>query len=239
MFTLNEQKLREVFAEQDGPIVPFDPMEVSADELHSVVDECLERGIIEKGDSLASIAVYPLSMVEPEPVLSVTPGRGPLLLGGSVDFATEDGKLADRSAEVLRKLVEAANDLYRESVPSLFRVEVPERDDAYLFTDYCDAEAFADAWNSGETLGISIGVEDAYPITPGEEAAETIRQERADSLEGRDWPNLADAAVIAAAEALRQGVALEEIASRLAAEPEALNTIQHWQEIDRDRNVVA
>lgn len=66
---------------------------------------------------------------------------------------------------------------------NLFRVEVPERDGAYLFTRYEDAEAFAEAWNSRDTLGISIWVEGICPLEPGFDVERVIAAERGDALE--------------------------------------------------------
>jgi hypothetical protein len=125
MFALNEQKLRAAFAaskegnepEGYGWVSPFDPLSIDADELHRIVDNCLERGIIDKADERAMMAIYPLSLSEPEPLLSVNPGEGPLLLGGSVVFNVGDerGDQVEESIAVLSAMVEAANALYAES----------------------------------------------------------------------------------------------------------------------------
>ena len=122
MFALDEQKLREEFAnDDDGWIAPFDPMKVDADELHRVVDACLEREVIATPNAKAWLAVYPLSISEPEPLLSVNPGEGPLLLGGSVVFGVGDehGDEVEESVVVLAALVDAANALYAESSAAL------------------------------------------------------------------------------------------------------------------------
>lgn len=118
MFELDEGKLREAFAGEDDWIEPFDPMWVDADQLHRVVDACLERKIITPPNSKAWLAIYPLSIAEPEPLLSVNPGGGPILLGGSVTFAVSNddkGDLVTESVVVLEAMVEAANALYAES----------------------------------------------------------------------------------------------------------------------------
>jgi hypothetical protein len=119
MFRLDEGKLREAFSTDDESWVePFDPIEVDADQMHAVVDGCLDLGIIEKPNPRASIAIYPLAISEPEPLLSVNPGEGPLLLGGSVPLDVGSDDMGDELAEsigVIRALIEAANALYAES----------------------------------------------------------------------------------------------------------------------------
>lgn len=118
IFKLNEGRLREAFAGEDFAIEPFDPPQILADELHGLLDNCLDQGIIEKRDPKASIAIYPLAESEPEPLLAVNPGEGPMLLGGRVDFVVGDEDKCDEvreSVAVLRALVEDANALYAES----------------------------------------------------------------------------------------------------------------------------
>jgi hypothetical protein len=126
MFKLNEQKLRAAFAESKegnepegyGWVAPFDPMSIDADDLHRIVDDCLERDIIEKDDPQAMVAVYPQAIGDPEPLLSVNPGSGPMLLGGeAIHHVNEEeaGTPEDRSVIALRALVEDANVLYAES----------------------------------------------------------------------------------------------------------------------------
>jgi hypothetical protein len=99
-------------------VAPFDPISIDADALHRIVDDCLERDIIEKGDPRAMMAIYPLSISEPEPLLSVNPGCGPMLLGGQAVYRVSEEEAStpeDRSVIALRALVEDANALYAES----------------------------------------------------------------------------------------------------------------------------
>jgi hypothetical protein len=67
-FTLHEEELRSALRDEDREdwIAPFDPMNVSADELHNIVDDCLGAGIIERPSDGASLAIYPNSMSDPE-----------------------------------------------------------------------------------------------------------------------------------------------------------------------------
>lgn len=126
IFKLNEEKLRAAFAESKegnepegyGWVAPFDPISIDADALHRIVDDCLERDIIEKDDPRAMVAIYPLSISEPEPLLSVNPGAGPMLLGGCAIYRVSDEEAStpeERSVIALRVLVEDANALYAES----------------------------------------------------------------------------------------------------------------------------
>lgn len=125
MFKLNEEKLRAAFVaskegnepEGYGWVAPFDPISIDADGLHRIVDDCLERDIIEKDDPQAMIAIYPLSISEPEPLLSVNPGGGPMLLGGQAVHRVSEAQAStpeDHSVIALRALVEDANALYAE-----------------------------------------------------------------------------------------------------------------------------
>jgi hypothetical protein len=126
MFNLDENKLRAAFVENEqgedqaslGWVAPFDPISIDADELHRLLDDCLERGIIEKDDPQAGIAVYPLAISDPEPLLAVNPGDGPTLLGGEAIHNVSDDVAAtpeDRSVIALRALVDDANALYEDS----------------------------------------------------------------------------------------------------------------------------
>jgi hypothetical protein len=125
MFRLNEEKLRAAFAATGDAqesahyrwIEPFDPMSIDADDLHRIVDDCLQLDIIEKADPSASIAVYPLAISDSQPLISVNPGRGPMLLGGeALRHVTEEvaSTLEDRSVIALRVMVDDANTLYGE-----------------------------------------------------------------------------------------------------------------------------
>jgi hypothetical protein len=121
-FILDEKKLRAALHEEerDDSIIAFDPMEISADEIHQVVDDCLSAGIIERPSHHASLAIYPLSMSDPEPILAVDPGfGGPLLLGGSVEFRIGDvADDVDATSTVLANLVDQANRIVAEAAHS-------------------------------------------------------------------------------------------------------------------------
>jgi hypothetical protein len=118
-FTLAEQKLRAALRDRarEDSIVVFDPMKVSADEIHQIVEDCLSEGIIERPSCRASLAIYPLSLSDPEPILAVGLGLGgPLLLGGSVEFGVGDasGEL-DAAVAVLNNVVDQANRILAEA----------------------------------------------------------------------------------------------------------------------------
>lgn len=115
-FTLDEEALRAAFEEEEW-ILPFAPSFIDADELHRILAQCQERGIIGRPSSRAELAVYPLSIAEPEPQLAVDPGLGgPLLLGTSVEF--RNGRVPDAiegSLAVMVDLVEQANRILEEA----------------------------------------------------------------------------------------------------------------------------
>ena len=70
------------------------------------------------------IAVYPQAITDPEPLLAVNPGGGPMLLGGlAIHHVGEDraSSVEERSVLALAALVEDANDLYAESEPGKTR----------------------------------------------------------------------------------------------------------------------
>ena len=126
MFKLNEEKLRAAFARREeaedaaslGWVAPFDPMSIDADELHRIVDDCLLQEIIQRADPRAMIAVYPQAISDPEPLLSVNPCSGPMLLGGEAIHHVSDEEAStpeDRSITALRSLVDDANALCGES----------------------------------------------------------------------------------------------------------------------------
>ena len=136
MFKLNQEKLRAAFVaaeEGDEPecygwVEPFDPISIDADELHRIVDGCLDRDIIERDDTQTMIAVYPLAISDPEPLLSVNPGSGPVLLGGeAIHRVSEEAASTpeDRSVIALRALVDDANALYAESEAAKSRSGMP------------------------------------------------------------------------------------------------------------------
>ena len=146
MFTLNEEKLRAAFAESKegndpegyGWVAPFDPMSIDADDLHRIVEDCLERDIIEKDSPRAMMAIYPLSVSEPEPLLSVNPGGGPTLLGGQAVHHVSEAEACtpeDRSVIVLRALVEDANSLYASLTALIEEAQKPLKDLVRLADD--------------------------------------------------------------------------------------------------------
>lgn len=136
MFNLNEKKLRAAFVENEqaedpaslGWVAPLDPISIDADELHRLLDDCLNRGIIEKNDPQAGIAVYPLAISDPEPLLAVDPGHGPTFLGGeAIHNVSEDAAatLEDLSVIALRALVDDANALHEDSEVAKSRSKDP------------------------------------------------------------------------------------------------------------------
>jgi hypothetical protein len=146
MFTLNEEKLRAAFAEGKkgtepegyGWVAPFDPMSIDADDLHRIVDDCLERDIIEKDDPRAMMAVYPQAISDSEPLLSVNPGGGPMLLGGEAvhHVSEEEASMPeDRSVIALRALVEDANALYASLTVLIEEAQRPLKDIVCLADD--------------------------------------------------------------------------------------------------------
>lgn len=116
-FTLDEEALRAAFEEEEW-ILPFAPLSIDADELHHLLLQCQDRGIIRPPSSRAALAVYPLSIAgDREPQLAVDPGLGgPLLLGTSVEF--RNGlvpNVIEGSLAVIIDLVEKANRILEEA----------------------------------------------------------------------------------------------------------------------------
>jgi len=115
-FELNESALREALEDQRW-IIPFAPLRPDADELHHLVAQCEERGIISPPSEGAGIAIYPAAIASPEPQLAVDPGfGGPLLLGGDVAF--QRGLVSDviqGSFAVICDLVQQANRILEQA----------------------------------------------------------------------------------------------------------------------------
>jgi hypothetical protein len=67
----------------DGDLWPINAYS-DPDELNLLVEAAQETGILAAECPRARLYVYPMSLVEPEPVLAVNLGRGPTLLGHAV-----------------------------------------------------------------------------------------------------------------------------------------------------------
>ena len=110
MFDLREGKLREALADDENNLFAFDPMKVDADELHGFIDDALGQGVIGREDSMVGIAIYPLALGEPEPLVAVHTSRS-IVVGGSVFFEIGPND-EEGTVNTVRRIVEAADSLY-------------------------------------------------------------------------------------------------------------------------------
>lgn len=112
LFVLDVGRARAELRDPGGAIRAVDPYS-DADELHRLLDDAQEREIIRARHPRATIAVYPMSVAEPDPVLAVHPGGGgPTLLGFEQKLRRhEDEDPVDFTVRVLEEMVEEANGL--------------------------------------------------------------------------------------------------------------------------------
>lgn len=110
MFDLNEDKLRDALADEENDLVAFDPMKVDADELHDFIGEAETQGVVGREDSAVCIAIHPLALGEPEPLVAVRTSRS-IVVGGSVLFETGPDEV-EGTVGTMRRIVEAADAIY-------------------------------------------------------------------------------------------------------------------------------
>jgi len=73
-------RARQSIEDPHGAIWPVNSFS-DADELNSLFETAVHSGIIASRDPGALIHIYPLSLSDPEPVLALSRGTGPSLLG--------------------------------------------------------------------------------------------------------------------------------------------------------------
>lgn len=75
----------------DGAIWPVNSFS-DADELNSLFETAVHSGIIASREQGALIHIYPLAISDPEPVLAVSPAKGPSILGCSLKLGERVGE---------------------------------------------------------------------------------------------------------------------------------------------------
>ena len=75
----------------NGAIWPVNSF-TDADELNSLFEAAVHSGIIASRDQHALIHIYPLAISDPEPVVAVSGGNGPSMLGYSLKLRERDGE---------------------------------------------------------------------------------------------------------------------------------------------------
>ena len=113
---------------------------------------------------------------------------------------------------------------------NIWQVTAQDREDGtYLFDDYGDAEAFAEAV-SRDDHPFATGVEDTW-INRGEEAGALIAAERGDQIEDAGMPSVA--------EDVREGIDLSRVLVGLAAigehRSEAATLLRRWRDEENRR----
>lgn len=133
VFYLQEERVREEIA--DLRIIPV-TVDDDADTLHAILIAASEPDdgsppVIHRSREFASLAVYPLSMAEPDPTLAVNPGvGGPTLLGhGCPPIREPDLSPVDATVSWLRECVNQANALISNNEEH--RVERPVLNHVY------------------------------------------------------------------------------------------------------------
>ena len=111
MFDLDHRRAAFDLANPDGAISPVSPHS-DPDELNTLVDDALFARVIRRARPDVCLAIYPLSLSDPEPILAVNPSSGPTLLGWSLKLQQHDGENpVDFTVRVLDQIVEQANAL--------------------------------------------------------------------------------------------------------------------------------
>jgi predicted RNA-binding Zn-ribbon protein involved in translation (DUF1610 family) len=110
-FKLHRDRAAQELARGAGAITTVHP-HCDADELDALARDALLLDIIARADPRAEIAVHPRSLVDPDPLLAVSLGPGPTLLGSSLTVSQHrDEGPVDFTLRVLTLIVEAANQL--------------------------------------------------------------------------------------------------------------------------------
>jgi hypothetical protein len=87
-----------------------------ADELNRLLEATQNAGVLVAARTGAYIYVYPLSISEPDPVLAISPGTGPNLLGHELKLREEEGEdPIEFTLRLLEGIVDEANGLAAEA----------------------------------------------------------------------------------------------------------------------------
>ena len=111
LFTLDRRRAAFDLRNLEGAVSPVSPHS-DADGLNALVDDALFARVIRRARPDVCLAIYPLSLSDPEPILAVNPSSGPTLLGWSLKLQQHNGENpVDFTVRVLDQIVEQANAL--------------------------------------------------------------------------------------------------------------------------------
>jgi hypothetical protein len=111
LFKLDPERLAAQLSDAED-LIPIINSYSDADELNALADDALCSGIVDCERPDAHFAVYPMSLADAAPILSVNPGRGPTLLGHALKLRQgNDEDLIAFTVRVLAEMVEDANAL--------------------------------------------------------------------------------------------------------------------------------
>ena len=111
LFDLDHRRAAFDLRNLEGAISPVSPHS-DPDELNALVDDALFARVIRRARPDVCLAIYPLSLSDPEPILAVNPSSGPTLLGWSLKLRQHNGENpVDFTVRVLDQIVEQANAL--------------------------------------------------------------------------------------------------------------------------------
>jgi hypothetical protein len=114
LFKLDPERLAAQLSDAED-LIPIVNSYSDADELNALADDALCSGIVDCERPGAHFAVYPMSLADAAPILSVNPGRGPILLGLDLKLRQGDGEdLIAFTVRALAEMVEQANALASE-----------------------------------------------------------------------------------------------------------------------------
>lgn len=91
LFRFDREEALKSITDPDGAPWPVNVYS-AADELNALVDDALTGGIVPRERPGAHFAIYPMSLSEPHPILTVDLGAGPALLGQPLKLCERDGE---------------------------------------------------------------------------------------------------------------------------------------------------
>lgn len=105
LFHLDGDRAAVELSDPEGNLWTVSPYS-DADELNLLLEAAQSAAVLTARSPATALYIYPMSLIEPEPLLAVNPGRPPLLLGQALRLDERDGE--DPIAFTMRLLEEIA-----------------------------------------------------------------------------------------------------------------------------------
>jgi hypothetical protein len=156
LFHFDRARALASITDPDGALWPVNAYS-DADELNALADDALTAQIVTREDAGAHFAIYPMSLSEPDPIVSVNPGTGPALLGYSIKLRQHEGEdPVSFTLRLLGDMVAEANRLIRAHCPDDAQLDRPREIEAeaeatsrrYALVVVLDAQSPEQAWEA-------------------------------------------------------------------------------------------